>query len=99
MPEISQIPDTVQAGRPRVPRIPELRRATWWPVAAVFGLLLCQAVILSFVRTGTSFDGAEQLLYTQTLELGYGRSQPPLYTWLLRLFQVPFGVTCWLNTC
>lgn len=52
-----------------------------------------QAVVLSFIRGGTSYDGAEQLLYTQSFEWGYGRSQPPLYTWLLIAVQQLFGVT------
>lgn len=55
-------------------------------------LCLLQVVVLSTIRTGTSYDGAEQLLYTQSLEWGYGRSQPPLYTWLLIGIQQLFGV-------
>lgn len=54
---------------------------------------LVQAIVLAILRTGTSFDGAEQLLYTQYWDLGYGRSQPPLYTWLLIAVQSLFGVT------
>lgn len=56
-------------------------------------LLLVQAFILSAIRTGTSFDGAEQLLYTQYFDWGYGRAQPPLYSWLLILMHKLFGVT------
>lgn len=60
----------------------------------IVGLLcLMQAVVLSFIRGGTSYDGAEQLLYTQSFEWGYGRSQPPLYTWMLIAVQQLFGVT------
>ncbi|WP_378948783.1 glycosyltransferase family 39 protein [Mesorhizobium sp. ANAO-SY3R2] len=55
-------------------------------------LCLLQVAVLSSIRTGTSYDGAEQLLYTQNLEWGYGRSQPPLYTWLLIGIQQLFGV-------
>lgn len=55
--------------------------------------LFFQVAFVSFIREGTSFDGAEQLLYTQYLDFGYGRSQPPLYTWLLLLFQEIFGVS------
>lgn len=55
-------------------------------------LCLLQVFVLSIIRTGTSYDGAEQLLYTQSLEWGYGRSQPPLYTWLLIGIQRLFGV-------
>src|SRR5690606_17330767 len=46
-----------------------------------------QALLYSLLRNGASYDGAEQLITSQALELGYGRSQPPLYTWLLVLFQ------------
>lgn len=56
-------------------------------------LCLAQVVAFSLVRTGTSYDGTEQLLYTQRFEWGYGRSQPPLYTWLLIAVQQVFGVT------
>ena len=55
-------------------------------------LCLLQVFVLSTIRTGTSYDGAEQLLYTQSLEWGYGRSQPPLYTWLLIGIQQLIGV-------
>lgn len=54
---------------------------------------LCQAIALSVIRTGTSYDGTEQLLYTQYFDWGYGRGQPPLYTWLLISFHSIFGVT------
>ncbi len=40
--------------------------------------------VLALTRSGTSYDGAEQLLYTQYWDWGYGRSQPPLYTWILQ---------------
>lgn len=67
------------------------RTALSHPFALVLPLLVAQAVILSMIRTGTSFDGAEQLLYTQYLDLGYGRSQPPLFTWALWAVQQVFG--------
>lgn len=51
-----------------------------WPLRILGLAFLAQAVILSAIRTGTSYDGAEQLLYSQYVALGYGRSQPPLYT-------------------
>lgn len=65
------------------------------PGAVVLLGLLClaQALILSVLRAGSSYDGAEQLLYTQYLDWGYGRSQPPLYTWLLIGMQQLFGVS------
>lgn len=51
------------------------------------------AAILAWTRSGTSYDGAEQLLFTQYWDWGYGRSQPPLYTWLLRGLHEVFGVS------
>lgn len=51
------------------------------------------AAMLAWTRSGTSYDGAEQLLYTQYWDWGYGRSQPPLYTWLLRALHEVFGVS------
>ncbi len=54
-----------------------------YPVLFVIGYFLLQALLLSLTRNGASFDGAEQLVTSQSLEWGYGRSQPPLYTWLL----------------
>ncbi len=54
---------------------------------------MAQAVVLSLLRSGTSYDGTEQLLYTQYVDLGYGRSQPPLFTWILIAVQQVFGVS------
>ena len=54
---------------------------------------MVQAVVLSLLRSGTSYDGAEQLLYTQYFDFGYGRSQPPLFTWMLIAVQQVFGVS------
>ena len=63
-----------------------------WPLVFM-AVLLVQAAILSALRTGTDWDGAEQLLYSQYVDLGYGRSQPPLYTWLVIASQSVLGVT------
>lgn len=37
-------------------------------------------------------DEAEQLLYAQSLELGYETRNPPLFTWLVWALQIPFGI-------
>lgn len=63
------------------------------PLAGLILILAAQAIILSTIRSGTSYDGAEQLLYSQYWDWGYGRSQPPLYTWLLKLLQIPLGIS------
>ncbi|MDG4647236.1 glycosyltransferase family 39 protein [Roseibacterium sp. SDUM158017] len=66
----------------------------WSRAAILLALAFAgQAVILSVLRSGTSVDGAEQLVYTQVLDWGYGRSQPPLYTWLLIGVQQVLGVS------
>ena len=61
--------------------------------AGLAAILFAQALVLSAIRGGTSYDGAEQLLYTQYLDWGYGRSQPPLYTWLLWTLHQILGVS------
>jgi len=53
------------------------------PVLFIIAYFVLQAVLMTLIRNGASFDGAEQLITSQSLEWGYGRSQPPLYTWLL----------------
>lgn len=71
-------------------------KSTWWqrfvegsqcgvpnPILFIVGYFVVQAILLTITRNGASFDGAEQLITGQALEWGYGRSQPPLYTWML----------------
>ena len=52
-----------------------------WSLAGVIAYLGVMGFVVSFVFAAVSLDAAEQLLWTQTLRLGYG-IQPPLYTWL-----------------
>ncbi|MBP0437831.1 glycosyltransferase family 39 protein [Tianweitania sediminis] len=58
-----------------------------WPILLMVGYFVLQATLLTLTRNGASFDGAEQLVTAQALQWGYGRSQPPLYTWLLVALQ------------
>lgn len=58
-----------------------------WPIVFVVGYFVVQALLLTLTRNGASFDGAEQLVTAQALQWGYGRSQPPLYTWMLMALQ------------
>ncbi|HAA93422.1 MAG TPA: hypothetical protein DCS82_07380 [Rhodospirillaceae bacterium] len=44
------------------------------------------------VFPGIGPDDAEQLIFSQSLELGYSTGNPPLITWLVILFQQIFGV-------
>lgn len=59
-----------------------------WPAAVVVAAVYCvaQVVIMPLASwlagTGVSHDDAEQLMYMPYLWLGYGGSQPPLYSWL-----------------
>lgn len=68
-------------------RLAPLLDADWrgvpLPILFIIGYFICQAVLLTLTRDGASFDGAEQLITSQSFEWGYGRSQPPIYTWLL----------------
>ncbi|MGH8646036.1 MAG: glycosyltransferase family 39 protein [Gammaproteobacteria bacterium] len=62
-----------------------------WLLTGLLSYLGIMAFVLSFLFEAVSFDAAEQVLWTQTLRLGYG-IQPPLYTWLQwAVFRV-FGV-------
>lgn len=52
-----------------------------WLLAGLAAYLGVMGFVVSFLFAAVSLDAAEQLLWTQTLRLGYG-IQPPLYTWL-----------------
>src|SRR4051812_9131010 len=58
---------------------------------------LTQIVVLPLAShlagTGVGNDDAEQLVYTQFLWLGYGNSQPPLFTWIAWAVAKLFGPT------
>jgi len=57
------------------------------------GAFLCaMGIICVLVLKNASTDAAEQLLWTQTLQAGYG-IQPPLYTWLKHLVFSATGVS------
>lgn len=59
-------------------------------IAAYF---IIQIFIMSHVLNGTGMDDSEQLVDTSFFALGYGGSQPPLYTWLTSLVFKLFGVS------
>ena len=65
--------------------------------ATVWLLLLAYIALVFAVRVlllpAASQDDAEQLVFAQTLAGGYNPSQPPLYTWLVRLSEGIFGPT------
>jgi hypothetical protein len=67
--------------------------------AIAFIALYCllQAITLPLVSywagTGVNIDEAEQLIYLPHFWMGYGSSQPPLYSWLSAAFCQIFGTT------
>lgn len=55
--------------------------------------LVCWCWFLRWaVFPGVAPDDAEQLVFSQSLELGYSTGNPPLITWLVILVQKVFGV-------
>ncbi len=60
-------------------------------LAGLLSYLGVMAFVLSFLFEAVSLDAAEQVLWTQSLRLGYG-IQPPLYTWLQWVMFGVFGV-------
>ena len=67
--------------------------------AIAFIALYCllQAIALPLVSywagTGVNIDEAEQLIYLPHFWMGYGSSQPPLYSWLSAIGAQLFGTT------
>jgi hypothetical protein len=59
----------------------------------ITGVILWYWFLRAFVFSGVGPDDAEQLIFSQSLELGYSTGNPPLITWLVILFQQIFGVT------
>lgn len=49
-------------------------------------------VVISYFKGSLELEDAEQAYYSQWWRLGYD-DQPPLYTWLQKLFNSAFGVT------
>lgn len=61
---------------------------------AFLGLaLLLQLALRAGIYAGTGGDDAEQLIFAQSLEWGYGFGNPPLYTWLIVPVQRVLGPT------
>jgi lipopolysaccharide core galacturonosyltransferase RgtB len=80
---------------------PPWARLTWLNLSTTRPQVLCPAILAAyglahvlirlFISDGAELDEAEQLLLSQAFAVGY-TDQPPLYTWLLLLFQTLFGV-------
>ncbi|WP_420962815.1 ArnT family glycosyltransferase [Brucella sp. IR073] len=52
-----------------------------------------QAIFVAFISNGAGLDDAEQLANIGYLALGYGGSQPPLYTWISSLASAVLGTS------
>jgi lipopolysaccharide core galacturonosyltransferase RgtB len=80
---------------------PPWARLAWLKLSSAGSQVLCPAILVAYglahvlmrllISGGAELDEAEQLLLSQVLAVGY-TDQPPLYTWLLLLFQALFGV-------
>lgn len=64
-------------------------------LVTVFIYLAILAVLRGVLFPGLAEDDSEQLFYAQTWALGYKGSQPPLYTWLVKLAEQVLGVSVW----
>lgn len=49
--------------------------------------VLAYGLLKVFCPTGLDIDSAEQVYFAQSMQMGYGSRQPPLYTWLLLTFK------------
>jgi lipopolysaccharide core galacturonosyltransferase RgtB len=80
---------------------PPRARLAWLKLSSAGPEVVCPAILLAYglahvllrllISDGAELDEAEQLLLSQAWAVGY-TDQPPLYTWLLLLFQALFGV-------
>lgn len=61
-------------------------------LVTVFIYLAMLAVLRGTLFPGLAEDDSEQLFYAQSWALGYKGSQPPLYTWLVKLAEQALGV-------
>jgi 4-amino-4-deoxy-L-arabinose transferase-like glycosyltransferase len=67
--------------------------------ATAFVVLYCLLQVLTlplvsyWAGTGVNIDEAEQLIYLPHFWMGYGSSQPPLYSWLSAIGAQIFGTT------
>ncbi len=63
------------------PRAIDLRPPIAHPLVWLLALALAHVAVRVAVSPALKWDEAEQILWSQQLQLGYG-AQPPLYTWL-----------------
>lgn len=63
------------------PRANDLRSPIAHPLAWLLALAVAHVAVRVAVSPALKWDEAEQMLWSQQLQLGYG-AQPPLYTWL-----------------
>ena len=61
-------------------------------LAAISVYLIAALALRLTVVPALTPDEGEQVLYAQSLELGYEPRNPPLFTWLVWALQIPFGI-------
>lgn len=62
-------------------------------ICCTVGLYFCAIAILRlWIFPGVAEDDAEQFYYAQSWALGYKGSQPPLFTWLVKVAEAVVGV-------
>ncbi|MHC4092984.1 MAG: glycosyltransferase family 39 protein, partial [Planctomycetota bacterium] len=76
-----------------------ITRATAWLLTpwsfrlAILGYMALLFAMRGFLFPGAPNDDSEQLLYSQSFDLGYDIRNPPLYTWLVIVAQQLLGVS------
>jgi len=57
-----------------------------YPIHTIIAYLLMHFLVRIYLSDTIQVDDREQILYGQTLNLGYPMPQPPLYSWIVWLF-------------
>ena len=60
-------------------------------VALILGYSILHGLVRILISPSLGRDDVEEAIFAQTAALGYSPSQPPLFTWFLRLVQALFG--------
>jgi len=71
------------------------RRLVWINLLGFAGLCGFLFVLKLFASSAVVFDYAKEVYHAQELRWIYDAANPPLYTWLLHVFQKLFGVELW----
>jgi hypothetical protein len=63
--------------------------------ALISFITVCHFIIRGLLYPGAPTDDAEQLLFSQVFDWGYGVTNPPLYTWMVIAIQQVVGIETW----